>query len=134
MAKFRVKKQQSGLKPLNLSQNRLPVQYSVIVPSTKNVPNSKGRLVSKDVSPSVYSSRIKDTRSEVTKMFGGYTSVRSLGGYRQEIKDKEGNIIKDGNGNPKTELVVEPSMIVEGSTTPAKFNANRNNMESFLKK
>lgn len=88
---------------LNVRANRLPIQFSIIVPSTK---------MNKKISASSFSKRVDSEKRFFSKNFGGDTSVRATGSF----------ILKKGR---KDILVKERSAIVESSTTPKVFNSKR---------
>lgn len=100
------------IKPLKLKQNRLPLQFSIIVPS-----------VSKDgkKTPSkLFLKRVDNEKEFLDNIYKGDTSVKSVGSYLQV----------DGK---KKKVVSEQGVIVEVSTTPEVFNSNRNVMEQHIK-
>jgi hypothetical protein len=76
--------------------NVLPVQVSIIVPST---------IGDKDISPKQFAARVKSEREFMSQLFGGDTSHSEVGGY--------------WNGH---KLINEKSMMVEVSTTIEKYN------------
>lgn len=51
----------------------LPVESAVIVPSTK--------AKSKSISASEFANRTKEVRKKLSSLFGGYTSVKAIGGF-----------------------------------------------------
>ena len=65
-AKFRVKGVPKGT-------FKLPIQTATLVPSTTKL--------SKKISRSAFQRRVAETRRFLSKLFGGYTSVRTTGGY-----------------------------------------------------
>lgn len=58
---------------------KLPIQTAVIVPSTNFDKRAKN---------STFRRRVAQTRYELSKMFGGYTSVSSYGGFYSDKKRK----------------------------------------------
>ncbi|MAH48579.1 hypothetical protein CMI37_22330 [Candidatus Pacearchaeota archaeon] len=99
------------INPLKLKSNRLPIQFSVLVPSTK---------LDKKISTSSFRKRIDDEKKFMSKTFGGDTSVKSTGSF----------VLKRGK---KDILIKEKNVIVESSTTTNKFNENRSRLIRHLK-
>lgn len=64
---------------------RLPVEQAVIVPSTKGIKNQK------PISKKEFDKRIDDTRKFFYQKYGGFTSVKTTGGY----VSKDGRVIKE---------------------------------------
>ena len=58
----------------------LEVEQSVLVPSTKQA--------DKPISQTQMNKRIADVRQYLSKQFGGYTSVKGMGGYYSDTKKK----------------------------------------------
>jgi hypothetical protein len=88
------------------SANHLPIQVSVIVPSTKDK--------SKPLSDTEFAQRVDSEKKWFDRRFGGDTAVKDVGSYLM---------------NGKT-LISEGGMIVEASTTSEKYN---NVKKSFAK-
>lgn len=105
---IKTSKVMNSIKPLNLNSNRLPLQFGLIVPSTKD--NDK-KISSKE-----FEKRVDNTKSFFSKTFGGETSVKSEGGF--VLNDK---------------LIKEKTVIVESSTTTKSFNNNRKKLEDYVK-
>jgi len=97
---------------LNVRANRLPVQFSIIVPSTK---------LTKKISPSAFSKRVDSEKRFFSRTFGGDTAIKSQGNF--ELKEK----------GKKPVLIKEKSVIVESSTTPRIFNQKRKALISHIK-
>ena len=95
------------LNQLNISSNRLPVQYSIIVPSTN--------LSKKDT----FLKRINSEKIFMDRNFGGDTSVRSVGSF----------IIRRGKKNI---LIKEKGAIIESSTTKKVFNSKRTILKKHI--
>jgi len=68
----------------------LPVEQAVIVPSTSGVKTQR------KISKSEMSERVRNVRRYLSDRFGGYTSVKAVGGWVQR-KDKKdhGRLIKE---------------------------------------
>jgi len=98
-------------KPLKLRQNKLPLQFSIVVPSTKN---------NVEISQSSFLERIDDEKKWISKKFGGDTSIRALGSY----------ILKKGKNE---KLIKEDVAIVEASTTPKIFEEQKKYLEIHIK-
>jgi hypothetical protein len=70
------------IRALPLNSNRLPVQFSIIVPATeldKNIPEKE------------FEKRIEDEKEYFSKLFGGDTSIKAVGSYwdgKKLIKEK----------------------------------------------
>lgn len=97
---------------LNIRSNRLPVQFSIIVPSTK---------LDRKISTKAFARRADSERRFLSRTFGGDTSIKASGDF--EIKEK--------GKQPK--LIKEKSVIVESSTTARVFNAKRKTLIKHLK-
>ncbi len=97
---------------LNIRANRLPVQFSIIVPSTK---------LDKKISTQAFNKRIDSEKSFMSKTFGGDTAIKAEGNF--ELKEK----------GKKLKLIKERNVIVESSTTKKKFNENRKVLITHLK-
>lgn len=101
----------TSLKPFGMKANRLPVQFSIIVPSTKN------NVERKDLFPK----RVKQEKEYLTKLFGGETAIEGRGGYVQTKPNKD---IK----------TFEKVMVVEASTTPKTFAESRGKLMKHIQK
>lgn len=99
------------LNTLNIRANRLPVQFSVIVPSTK---------INKKISTRDFKKRIDSEKIFMSKTFGGDTSVKSTGSF----------VLRKGK---KDILIKEKTAIVESSTTPKVFNSKRKVLIQHIK-
>lgn len=91
------------LNQLDIRSNRLPVQYSIIVPSTK---------LDKKITSSAFQKRINSEKRFMDKTFGGDTTIRAVGSF----------VLKRGK---KEILIKERNAIVESSTTKPIFNSKR---------
>ena len=98
------------LNTLNIRANRLPVQFSVIVPSTK---------LNKKI-PRAFNKRVDSEKRFLDKTFGGDTTVRAVGSF----------VLKKGK---KEILIKERNAIVESSTTKKVFNSKRKILIAHLK-
>lgn len=107
-----------SVKPLGMKQNRLPLQFSIIVPRKP----SKGKQLSADA----FVQRVDDEKEYLDSLFGGDTSVESVGSYLQTNKDKK--------GNETQEVVREDGVIVEVSTTKPTFEKHRSKLSKHIKK
>ena len=97
------------IKPFDMKANRLPIQFSIIVPSTK------GKVVRNDLFPK----RVKEEKEFLTKLFGGDTAIEGSGSYIQ----------KDNGKKSKT---FERVMVVEASTTPLSFEKGRGKLMKHI--
>lgn len=93
---------------LNLDSNVLPVQVSVIVPSTER---------NKLISNSEFNKRVMDEKRWFDSVFGGDTSVETLGGYV-------------GSGN---KLITERGARVSSSMSVQKYKSVRNKLASHFR-
>ena len=96
---------------LNVRANRLPIQFSVIVPSTK---------LEKKISSSAFQKRIDSEKRFMSKTFGGDTTVRAVGSF----------VLKKGK---KDVLIKERTAIVESSTTKRVFDSKRKALIKHIK-
>lgn len=96
---------------LNVRANRLPVQFSVIVPSTK---------LDKKISRQSFQKRIDSEKRFMSKTFGGDTTVRAVGSF----------VLKKGK---KDVLIKERTAIVESSTTKRVFDNKRKALIKHIK-
>lgn len=71
----------------------LPVETAVIVPSTKNLPRKKGV----SITPAEFERRVEQTRRYMSNKYGGYTSVRAVGGYVYRKGKLKGGVAKEGS-------------------------------------
>lgn len=94
------------------SSNNLPVQVSMIVPSTKNV---KGKSV--DISDRELAKRVNETKKEFDVTFGGDSAISEVGSYYDGEK-----------------LVNERGVIVESSTSIPKYKKNIKKISEFVEK
>lgn len=88
----------------------LPVRTAIIVPSTSDT--------DKKISNTAFQKRVNQTRKFLADTNGGFTSVRSVGGFT----DKNGKLVK------------EDVVVVESFTTKKDFVANRPKVRKFLVK
>jgi hypothetical protein len=86
--------------------NNLPVQVSIIVPSTKQK--------NKNIGEKEFKKRVDETKKELDKIFGADTSVQTLGSYF------------DGK-----ELIEETGAKIESSTTIPKYKKNIKKIVNF---
>ena len=84
----------------------LPVEQSVIVPSTSGVKTQRR------ISKAEMASRVNNVRKNMSQKFGGFTSVKATGGF----------VLKDGK------LVKEKAVKVTAFATKESFNKNRAGM------
>lgn len=101
-----------SIKPI-LKANRLPVQFSIIVPSTK---------LSKSVSDKTFNSRVKQEKEYLTRLFGGETAIRGTGSY----------VLKASGLSEKK--IPEKVMLIEASTTPDRFQEKRKEISNHIRK
>jgi hypothetical protein len=73
---------QKGIKDID----EFPIQTAVIVPSTRNV-RVRGKMESREISEKAFGNRVDLTRKQLSQFYGGYTMVKSVGGY---VKTEEG--------------------------------------------
>lgn len=99
------------LDKLDLNANRLPVQFSIIVPSTE---------LDKKIPDKEFNQRINAEKKFFDKKFGGDTSIKEVGSYVQR-KGKKDILIK------------EKGAIVESSTTPEVYSKNRKSLSAHIK-
>lgn len=118
---FKSDKQRKGfyaqLEKLDLNANRLPVQFSIIVPST---------IFDKKIKAHEFSKRIDAEKKYFDRKFNGDTAVKDVGSYVTR-KYKKGKRLKD-------KIIKEKGVIVESSTTPEVYNKNRHFLASHIKK
>jgi hypothetical protein len=94
---------------VKLRSNRLPVQVSVIVPSTTQK--------DKPLSTSEFNRRVDGVKLKMSGLYGGDTSVRG-----------------EGNFNLGRKLIKEPVAVVESSTTPQQYETTRTRFASYLRR
>lgn len=80
----------------------LEIEQAILVPSTTSA--------DKKVSDVVFKKRVKEVRKYLSKKFGGYTSVRGVGGYYSE---------------PKKKIIQERVVKVTGFATKKDFKKNK---------
>ena len=97
---------------LNVRANRLPVQFSIIVPST---------IREKKISAQAFAKRIDSEKRFFSRTFGGDTAIKSEGNF--ELKEK----------GKKPILIKERGVIIESSTTKIVFNNRRKELIKHLK-
>jgi hypothetical protein len=100
-----------GLMPVaghNPVQMHLPIEQAIYVPSTKdgNTPIPKAEL----------DARVQEAKAFLSDLFGGYTSVESVGGYHSPTKG----------------LVEEPVVKVTSFATKESYDANRAALQAWL--
>lgn len=84
--------------------NNLPVQVSIIVPSTKNIIDKKsGKEKSKKISEKEFDERVKETKKEFDNLFGADTAISDVGSYFNGKKhiDEKGVIVESSTSIPK---------------------------------
>jgi hypothetical protein len=86
----------------------LPVEQSVIVPSTT--------AGDRRISPSTFKNRVREVRKYLSQKYGGYTSVRAVGGYYSADKRK---------------VIKEPVTVV---TSYATFDSHKENKNDLFRK
>jgi hypothetical protein len=109
------------IKPLKLSQNRLPLQFSIIVPSKS--------ISGKPIKPSTFTERVKSEKKWMDRIFKGDTAVKTIGSYVERKKIKSGK----NKGKFKDTVIVEKGSLVEVSTTPEVFEENKKKMENHIR-
>jgi len=92
---------------LNLKRNRLPVQVSVIVPSTK---------FDKLVPTEEFNTRISDEQKWFNEQFGGSTTIKEVGSYNLDGK-----------------VITEPGVLVESSMTVKEYKENKAKLEAHFR-
>jgi hypothetical protein len=102
-------KQRGLIPPLKNKTTTLPVQFSIIVPSTKK---------DKPISKKAYNKRIRDTRKFLAEKFGGDTSIKAEGGYI----DQKGKLIKEN--------VTKVESFIDKKT----YKEKKNELENFVQK
>ena len=100
------------INPLKLKSNRLPIQFSVLVPSTK---------LDKKISTAEFNKRVDSEKKFMSRTFGGDTAIKNEGNF--ELKEK----------GKKPILIKEKNVLVESSTTTTRFNKNRSKLVRHLK-
>lgn len=100
------------LNALNVRTNRLPVQFSIIVPSTRR---------EKKISTKAFAKRIDSEKRFLSRTFGGDTAIKAEGNFELKEKGKKPILIKERN------------VIVESSTTKKVFNSKRTALINHLK-
>lgn len=88
---------------------KLPIQTAIIVPSTD---------FDKKISANKFNDRIKETKKFMSNLFGGYTSVRSKGGY-----------VSNRNA-----LIQEKAAVVVAYSTKDNFPTKRKQLFNFVKR
>jgi hypothetical protein len=63
-----------------------PVEQAVYVPSTKNIKYP--------ISRKQYNKRVDEVRDYLSDRFGGYTSIRGIGGYKMGKRLVKENVVK----------------------------------------
>lgn len=84
--------------------NNLPVQVSIIVPSTENIIDKKsGKEKSKKISEKEFDKRVEETTKEFDHLFGADTQISSVGNYFNGDKhiNEDGMIIESSTSIPK---------------------------------
>jgi len=93
--------------PLQSKATKLPIQFSINVPSTN---------YDKKISEPAFKKRIEETAVELSNKFGGDTSIRGKGDYTSDGK-----------------LISEDVVIIESSMTKKDYYANKKDIEDFIK-
>lgn len=65
---------------------RLDAEMAIMVPSTKGI------KAQKNISKSAMEGRVNEVRKYFSNQFGGYTSVKAIGGY---VKQQDGKLVKE---------------------------------------
>ena len=89
----------------------LPIKTSIVIPSTKDA--------DKNLTAKEFQERVRKAKTDMAKMFGGYTKISVVGGYYSDRLDK--NIEERG-----AKLVVY--------TDPETLKENRNRVKNWLLK
>jgi hypothetical protein len=95
--------------PLKKESTELPIQFSINVPSTKNI--------DEPISPEEFQARIDETKKFLSKTFGGDTEIKGKGDYT-----KDGRLIQDDVS------VIESSMKSEA------YKENKKKLEEYIAK
>lgn len=95
--------------PLQNKATQLPIQFRIVVPSTTNK-NEK-------LTPLQYQSRIDETAKDLSKKFGGETTIRGVGGY----------VSQEG------ELINEDVAVIESSMKLEDYKKNKLALGNFIK-
>jgi len=110
-----VKKHTRGYKPANpppFTNKKgifhLPIRTAIIVPSTSNT--------DEPISQAEMNRRVEQTRAFLSKVNGGYTSVKAVGGYT----DDKGNVVK------------EPVVVVESYSERNNYVESRKKVRQYL--
>jgi hypothetical protein len=93
--------------PLEGQTTKLPIQISIVVPSTE---------YDKKISSREFQERIKATSKELSDRFGGDTSIRAKGDYTSDGK-----------------LITEDVVVIEASMTEKDYLKNKSSLERFIK-
>jgi hypothetical protein len=93
---------------------KLPIQTAIIVPSTSK--NNKNHSVR--ITPSEFQERLKETRTKMSEMFDGFTSVSSVGEFT----------------NDKGIKIIEPNNVVVAYTNKDKFAEKKDDFAEYVLK
>jgi len=93
--------------PLSSESTRLPLQFSIVVPSTD---------YDKKISAREMKARVEETAKELSNRFGGDTAIRGKGDYTSDGK-----------------LISEDVVVVEASMTEEDYKKNKPAIEAFIK-
>lgn len=93
--------------PLQTKATKLPIQFSIHVPSTE---------YDKKISSEAFNNRVKETAKELSEKFGGDTAIRGKGDYTSEGK-----------------LIREDVVIIESSMTKKDYKKNKKAIEELIK-
>ena len=93
--------------PLSKQSSKLPIQFSINVPSTN---------YDKKISSEAFRKRAENTAKALSDKFGGDTAVKGKGDYTSEGK-----------------LIREDVIIIESSMTKAEYEKKKPELEQFIK-
>lgn len=95
--------------PLKEESTELPIQFSINVPSTKNI--------DEPISPEEFQARIDETKKFLSTNFGGDTEIKGKGDYT-----KDGRLIQDDVS------------VIESSMKPEAYKENKKKLEEYIAK
>ncbi|MBN1682821.1 hypothetical protein JW865_04640 [Candidatus Bathyarchaeota archaeon] len=93
--------------PLSSKATKLPIQFSINVPSTN---------YDKKISVEAFRKRAENTAKELSNKFGGDTAIKGKGDYTSDGK-----------------LIREDVVIIESSMTTADYEKKKSEIENFIK-
>ena|SRR3989304_4529494 len=109
---FRIKRKKLEA-PLQSQSIDLPIQFSLIVPTTVEKNKSASKFEQKK--------RADETKAFLDKSFGGDTTVTAQGGFISS------------QGKTKGKRISEKVFVVEGSTTKENYMKIKPQLENFIK-